>query len=246
MSQTLRFWLVSAAALVGVVITLALGQWQLGRAAEKQALQAAIDRRAQLPALSVANLSASTVLADVVHRQATLLGHWLPNATVYLDNRQMAARPGFFVLTPLRLAGSNALLMVQRGWAPRDFMDRNRLPEVVTPDGEVRVQVRMAPPPSKLYDFQGAPAGAIRQNIDLTAYAAETRLPLLTQLSALELAPVTGTANDGLLRNWPAFNTGIDKHHGYAFQWFGLSGLIALLYVWFQIIQPRRQRHAAA
>lgn len=246
MSQTFRFWLVSAAALAGVVITLALGQWQLGRAAEKQALQAAIDRQTQLPALSAADVSASTALADVIHRQATLQGQWLPNATVYLDNRQMAARPGFFVLTPLRLTGSNALVVVQRGWAPRDFMDRNRLPDVVTPKGEVRIQVRMAPPPSKLYDFQGAPAGPIRQNIDLAAYAAETRLPLLTQLSALELAPGAGTANDGLLRNWPAFNTGIDKHHGYAFQWFGLSGLIALLYVWFQIIQPRRQRHASA
>ena len=246
MSQTFRFWLVSAAALAGVVTTLALGQWQLGRAAEKQALQSAIDHQAQLTALTAADVSTSTALADVIHRQATLQGQWLPEATVYLDNRQMAARPGFFVLTPLRLTGTNALLMVQRGWAPRDFMDRNRLPDVLTPEGEVRILVRMAPPPSKLYDFQGAPTGPIRQNIDLAAYAAETRLPLLTQLSALELAPGTGTANDGLLRNWPAFNTGIDKHHGYAFQWFGLSGLIALLYVWFQIIQPRRQRHVSA
>lgn len=244
MPQTFRFWLVSAAALLGVGITLALGQWQLGRAAEKQALQTAIDGQGRLAPLTQTDVSDSTLLADVVHRRATLQGHWLREATVYLDNRQMAARQGFFVLTPLRLSGSNTLLMVQRGWVPRDFTDRNRLPAVRTPEGEVRITVRIAPPPSRLYDFQGAPTGAIRQNIDLTAYAAETRLPLLTQLSALELTPDAGTASDGLLRNWPAFNTGIDKHHGYAFQWFGLSGLIALLYVWFQIIQPRRQRHA--
>ncbi len=246
MSQTIRFWLVSAAALVGVVTTLGLGQWQLGRAAEKQALQSAIDRQTQLPALTAADVSSSTALANVIHRQATLQGKWSSEATVYLDNRQMEGRPGFFVLTPLRLSGSDTQVMVQRGWAPRDFMDRNRLPNVVTPEGEVRIQVRMAPPPSKLYDFQGAPSGPIRQNIDLAAFAAETRLPLLTHLSALELAPVAGTPSDGLSRNWPAFNTGIDKHHGYAFQWFGLSGLIALLYVWFQLIQPRRQRHASA
>lgn len=246
MPQTFRFWLVSAAALAGVVITLALGQWQLGRAAEKRSLQAAIDGQAQKPALTGADVSPGTALADVIHRQANLEGRWLPHATVYLDNRQMAARPGFFVLTPLRLTNSNTLVMVQRGWVPRDFIDRSRLPDVVTPEGDVRIQVRMAPPPSKLYDFQGAAAGPIRQNIDLAAYAAETRLPLLTQLSALELAPAAGTPGDGLLRNWPAFNTGIDKHHGYAFQWFGLSGLIALLYVWFQFIQPRRQRHATA
>jgi surfeit locus 1 family protein len=39
--------------------------------------------------------------------------------------------------------------------------------------------------------------------------------------------------------------SGVAKHHGYAFQWFGLSGLIALLYVWFQIVQPRRQKRPA-
>jgi surfeit locus 1 family protein len=39
--------------------------------------------------------------------------------------------------------------------------------------------------------------------------------------------------------------SGVEKHHGYAFQWFGLSGLISLLYVWFQIVQPRRQKRPA-
>jgi surfeit locus 1 family protein len=47
-------------------------------------------------------------------------------------------------------------------------------------------------------------------------------------------------------RDWPAVSSGVDKHYGYAFQWFGLCGLIALLYVWFQIvrrfIRPRRER----
>lgn len=245
MSQTFRFWLVSLAAGLGVVTTLALGQWQLGRAADKQALQAAIERQAQLPPLPQTELSPAVRLDDVVHRRASLQGHWMRGATVYLDNRQMGGRPGFFVLTPLRLNHSDAVVLVQRGWVVRNFLDRSQLPQVTTPEGEVRVQVRMAAPPSRLYEFEGTPAGAIRQNIDLAAYAAEIGAPLLTQLSALELAPAPGAPDDGLLRNWPAFNAGIDKHHGYAFQWFGLSGLIALLYVWFQFIQPRRQRHVA-
>ena len=41
---------------------------------------------------------------------------------------------------------------------------------------------------------------------------------------------------------------GVDKHYGYAFQWFGLCGLIALLYVWFQIVRRfiRPRSHPAA
>ena len=56
-------------------------------------------------------------------------------------------------------------------------------------------------------------------------------------LSALQI----GTADDGLLRDWPQPATDVHKHYGYAFQWFGLSALFALLYVWFQIIAPRRR-----
>ncbi|MEK9803755.1 MAG: SURF1 family protein, partial [Curvibacter sp.] len=52
----------------------------------------------------------------------------------------------------------------------------------------------------------------------------------------------TGAAADGLLRDWPQINTGVDKHYGYAFQWFGLCALMAILYVWFQIVPRLRAR----
>jgi len=35
----------------------------------------------------------------------------------------------------------------------------------------------------------------------------------------------------------------VSKHHGYAFQWFALCALVALLYLWFQILVPRRKRN---
>jgi cytochrome oxidase assembly protein ShyY1 len=82
----------------------------------------------------------------------------------------------------------------------------------------------------------------IRQNLDLVAFRTETRLPLRTDLTLQQ----AGAASEGLLRDWPAPALGVEKHQGYAFQWFGLTGLVALLYVWFQLIAPwrrsRRQR----
>ena len=47
----------------------------------------------------------------------------------------------------------------------------------------------------------------------------------------------TGPASEGMQRDWPVIGAGVDKHYGYAFQWFGLSSLIALLYVWFQLVR---------
>lgn len=237
-------WLVLGAAAVGVAITFSLGLWQVGRAAEKTALQNAKQQQADQLVLDGRSLGTSADEAPqrqaLIYRRMTLKGQWLPKHTVFLDNRQMNAKPGFFALTPLRLEGTGAVVLVQRGWAQRSFTDRTALPALQTPEGLVEVQGHLAPWPSRLYDFGGTETGPIRQNLDLMAYRQATGLQLL-EVTLLQ----SGEASEGLLREWPLVASGVEKHHGYAFQWFGLSGLIALLYVWFQIVQPRRKKRSA-
>lgn len=236
--------LVLAMAVLGVGVTFSLGLWQLGRAAEKTALQDARTQQAAKAALDGRSLGraqdSEQQRAGLVHRRMVLVGRWLPQYTTYLDNRQMNGKPGFFVLTPLQIEDSGAVLLVQRGWAQRSFTDRVALPVIETPEGRVEVPGHLAPWPSRLYDFGGAEQGPIRQNLDLQAFRQETGLGLL-EVTLLQ----SGPASEGLLREWPVVASGVEKHHGYAFQWFGLSGLIALLYVWFQIVQPRRKKRPA-
>lgn len=230
-----RFWLLTAAALLALAVTLSLGAWQLSRAAQKLALHDAIEQRmAQLP-IDASMLAAAREPEALMHRRAALQGRWLPQHTVFLDNRQMRGLPGFFVLTPFQLEGSGAVLLVQRGWVQRNFVDRASLPAVSTPAGPLALQGRIAPPPSKLYEFQGTKGGTIRQNLDLAEFKAETGLALLP----VSLLQTVGLANEGLLRDWPEPSLGTEKHYGYAFQWFGLSALIVILYVWFQIVRRR-------
>jgi surfeit locus 1 family protein len=235
-STRARFWLLLVAALLGMGLTLSLGRWQLARAAQKEALHAAIEEQKTRPALDGAALLATPVPASLVYRPVALQGQWLADRTVFLDNRQIDGKPGFFVFTPLRLTGSDRVILVQRGWVPRNFVDRTALPRVDTPQAQVLVEGRIAPPPSKLYDFAAVETGAIRQNLDLAGFAAETGLPLFG-VTVLQ----TG-AGDGLRRDWPEPNLGVAKHYGYAFQWFGLAGLIAFLYVWFQMVRPQQRR----
>ncbi len=240
----LKRWLVLAAACVGAGITFSLGMWQIGRASEKTALQDARTQQSAKEVLDGRTLRGSpedqAQRSDLIHRRVVVKGRWLPNNTVYLDNRQMNAKPGFFVLTPLQIEGTGEVLVVQRGWAQRSFTDRAALPPVQTPTELVELQGHLAPWPSRLYDFGGAETGPIRQNLDLTTYRQETGLKVL-EVTLLQ----SGGPSEGLLREWPVVVSGVEKHHGYAFQWFGLSGLIALLYVWFQIVQPRRQKRPA-
>jgi surfeit locus 1 family protein len=237
-----RALLVLLAALLGAALTARLGVWQLDRAAQKLQLQHALDERASMPVVPVDALARDAGAAAAQHyRRVRLTGDWVEGATVYLDNRQMNGRPGFFVVTPLRLRGSADAVVVQRGWVPRDLSDRTRVPPLPAGRGEVTVEGHIAPPPSRLYDFAGAASGPIRQNLDLPAYAKETGLHLLP-MSVVQDAAVG--ADDGLLRQWPRPAVDVHMHYGYAFQWFALCALMAGLYVWFQLVRPRLRRRA--
>ncbi len=231
--RSARFWVMTVATWAMVALTLSLGRWQLSRADFKLELAQAQAARGQEPALSESALIQSPDGGLNLHRRVVLQGQWLSNHTVYLDNRPMQGRTGFWVLTPLKLAGSSRVIVVQRGWVPRDFADRSRLAPVQTPAGLVEVQGRMALSPGKLYEFKGEELGRIRQNLDLNGFRTETGLDLLSALVVQ-----TGAPSEGLQRQWDAPNTGVDKHHGYAFQWFALSALLVGLYAWFQGLAP--------
>jgi surfeit locus 1 family protein len=234
-----RFWLITLAAVLLAGASFSLGQWQLRRAAQKEALQSAIDSRSNLPTVDARALTAAPSANDLLHRQATLTGHWSTTHTIYLDNRPMNGKSGFVVVTPLLLDGSAQAVLVQRGWVQRNFTDRTRLPDISTPVGPVTVHGRIAPAPSRLYEFKGDERGRIRQNLDIPAFRTETALPLL-DVSLLQ----TDAASEGLLRDWAAPNLGVDKHYGYAFQWFALCSLVLGLYAWFQLILPLRSATA--
>ena len=234
---------VLVATLVGAAVTANLGAWQLRRAAQKIALETALDSRADLPAIVTAELATSAALAEPQrYRPVQLRGRWVAGQTVFLDNRQMDSRVGFYVVTPLRLAGRSDAVLVQRGWAPRDLRDRTLLPAVPTPDGDVDVIGHIAPPPARLYEFAASASGVIRQNLDLVGFAAESGLTLLPL--SVQQRDSASTRGDGLLRHWSRPAVDVQKHYGYAFQWFALCALMSGLYVWFQLVRPRlRHRH---
>jgi len=232
----LKFWLITLSALLATGVTFALGQWQLSRAAQKEAYQARVEAQGNLPKLDAKVLLGNSDLSTDIHRVVVLRGQWLAERTVYLDNRQMNSKVGLYVVTPLRLEGTPALVLVQRGWVARNFIDRNALTPIETPSGVVEIQGRIAPPPSKLYELGSPERGLIRQNLDMRQFSAELGLPLVS-VSVQQ----TGPASEGLLREWPVVGSGVEKHYGYAFQWFALSALISILYVWFQIVRRFKQ-----
>src|ERR1035437_9666388 len=106
MPITFRFRLVPfVACLVTVVIGLALGQWQTRRAVEKETIEIKLAARESAPPLA---LPATPIDIDTIeYRRVLVKGEFVRNWPVYLDNRPHHGAAGFYVLMPLRIAGSD-------------------------------------------------------------------------------------------------------------------------------------------
>lgn len=251
-------WLVWLAAALVLALTLSAGVWQLGRAdAKREAASQRLALEAQPPLRQAQWPCVPGQPPLAAHRPVELQGRWWPGRTVFLDNRPMAGRSGFFVLTPLRLAGPGAcagrVVIVQRGWVPRDVFDRQRLPAWREPDVEVRLSGRVMPQPSRTYSL-GAEAmpkalatHSLRQNVDDAFWQAWLgQAPLAQQVLQVQAeTPVNAVAASGLappdmLRQWPAPDLGVDKHLAYAAQWFAMAAVTVGLLLWFRVLRPRR------
>lgn len=223
-----------AAALVVAIIGILLGNWQQGRAAYKTELQA---RQQALAALAPLDITPSTAAGpELEFRSVRLHGEFVTDWPVFLANRPMGsgakAQSGFYLAMPFRIAGSDTHVLVLRGWLPRPAgAEYGKLPAYATPAGPLMLKGRVVLTAGKVMDLgEGPPLapGALVQNLTPEA---------LAQASGLKMQPFlvqqTGAAGrrDALARDWPAPDAGIDKHRGYAFQWYALAALALLFYV---------------
>ena len=199
-----------------------LGNWQARRAEEKRALGEAFHQALRSPPVA---LGPGAEVASLIHKHVAARGRFIADRTVLLDNKLRHGRPGYEVVTPLRLGASDAHVLVDRGWVAA-APSRASLPEVRTPTGEVEVAgVALDRLPHAL-ETGVAPKGVVRQNLDIGAFASETKLRLeplvIEQHSELP---------DGLSREWPRPDFGIEKHQSYALQWYSFAALAIILVI---------------
>ena len=224
-----RFRLIPFIATVLLVgLGVALGQWQDRRAAEKIALQHAISTRAAGAALVI---GAAPLDADAVAlRPVTVRGEFLRDWPLFLDNRPQNGKAGFYLLMPLRIAGSGMHVLVARGWLPRYTAEHSRLPAFDTPSGEVTITGLAKAGMGKVMQL-GEPApvrpNAILQNVTPQQFAQASKLAVQPFFIEQGGPP----ASEQLVRDWPAPALGVEKHQGYAFQWYALAVMALLFFV---------------
>lgn len=220
---------IAAFALAG--LTFALGQWQAGRAAHKDALHAQL-----LAAEHQAPIEIGTQIVeptDIDQRRVAVTGVFAPEASIYLDNRLYHGAPGFYVLTPLKVDGGPAVV-VNRGWMPVNPQGRETIVPPPTPAGKVRVEGIAMPQISSFVALRGAATGklgGIWPNFSFDALATQ---------SGLSLQPIvvqqTSAADDKLVRDWTSEGSGSERNIAYAVQWYAFSALSLGLWFWFGVL----------
>lgn len=226
------------ATILAIVVFVWAGNWQGSRMHEKQALRAQLDAAGAADPMAVAALPANSDWASLRYRPVAAAGEYDARRQILVDNKVHAGRAGFHVVTPLVLADGRAVL-VNRGWVAQG-PSRSVLPEVPPPPGPVTVRGRIAMPVVGYFELAAETApGPVWQNLDPGRFAAATGRPVLPVVVEATAPPVP---DDGLVRDWPAPDLGIEKHRIYMLQWYALAALAAGLWLFFFARRWRRAR----
>ncbi|MGB8339434.1 MAG: SURF1 family protein [Burkholderiales bacterium] len=211
------------AAIIAMALTASLGRWQLNRAEEKQALLNEYETKAAQPAI---NYDGKNILIKSnTYKNIAITGEFDTKAEIFLDNKFHNNKPGYHVITPLRVA-ENHYVLINRGWVARES-DYRIIPTVKTPQGSVKIEGIAVPPSGKFLELSTQTVeGKVWQNLVISRYVEQTKLsvvPLVIQQK--------NDTGDGLQRVAERPDTGIAKHQGYAFQWFALCAGIFITYI---------------
>jgi surfeit locus 1 family protein len=203
-----------------------LGNWQLGRAREKQAL-----------ADSFAAGSRDTVDANGLgfadlprYQQVRLRGSYDTARQILLDNMPSSAgRPGYRVLTPLERADGRGWVLVDRGWVPLG-PTREQLPDVAVSslEREITGVLDGLPVPGLRVGPAVAPGASGWPRVMLFPTEADVESALATDVES-RIVLLDPAAPDGFERTWrPSLGFGPERHLGYAIQWFAFA-LVAVV-----------------
>ena len=215
------------ATLLAVALFVTAGNWQRGRMHQKEALAAQL-----ATALSASSQPLPAADADWSawrFRSVHLTGRFDASRQILIDNRVHAGRTGYHVVTPLVLDDGRAIL-VDRGFIAAGAT-RATLPSAPPPLGTIRIEGRVNPAPARYLELgRPVPAGNVWQNLDPERFSEHTGVRVLPIV-----IEQTSDGGDGLVREWPRPDVGVDKHRIYMMQWYAFAAMALGLWVWFSI-----------
>lgn len=233
-----RRLLMTMLVIAGAIVMVRLGFWQLDRQSQRNAINEKIDTRMAQPAVSLADAQFSP--DELEYRRVEARGVYDPGGEIVLRNRALGGAPGVHILTPLRLSGGDAAVLIDRGWLPMDLSRPEERRAYAPPPGEVVIEGIVRIPREGGPEDPPLRPGESRQDawfqVDIPRIAEQAGYPLLPIY--VEQQPTPGDI--ALPRRVATAGLGDGPHLSYAVQWFAFSAILLIGYVAFTYQQIRR------
>lgn len=219
------WWSVALTA-AGMTLFIVLGLWQLERAAYKEAIQSKFERRL---AQQYQEFRPGSALDDIEYRKLIVNGQYDNAHNFLIDNQLHRGEAGYHVLTPLQLADSDFIILVNRGWAEwgvsRDALPR--IPAATSVGGVAGIANIPSEPALRLGGTElSTNWPQLVRYVDIEALREQFSERLLPVV--LWLAP---EQEGNYVRDWNPVWMRPEKSRAYATQWFAFAALALVFFI---------------
>jgi surfeit locus 1 family protein len=221
-----------------------LGFWQLDRLAERRALNARLYSRFAAPPVTLAALPRDT--AESRYRRVTLEGTWDLAREALLVSRTRNGSPGINFITPLRRAGTDTAVLVNRGWVyAQDAKDPAEVARWRPPSDSATGEGFVDVYPAGLPGAAQTPGDSVHiRRLDPDALKSRYPYPIAAYYLVVQPSTAdTTTRRDStpVRLSLPPMSEG--PHRSYALQWFAFAA-VAIGGAGVFAVQDRRRRAA--
>lgn len=223
---------------------IALGFWQLDRAAQKKALIEGIASAQTQTPLTLQAYMKESADSQLYHSLA-IQGRFLPGDDLLLMHVQVQGQTGYDVLSTFETEyeGRMLYILVNRGFVPEAVLKactaQGSCPFWTLNPSQTRVirGIITRPQATRFILGETVPEPKVRP-----LAIQRTELPAITLITGRTYLPVIllmqDSSQEGLVTHWALNLMPPEKHLGYAVQWFGLALCLIVIYV---VVNLRRK-----
>ena len=221
--MSFRFLVPSILILATMAFLVSLGFWQLDRADQKRTIEASIQKANTGVVELIVN---QNELLNKEYYEVRLQGSYISDKQFIYDNQIVDQASGYYVLTPFVLTGQSNAIMINRGFIPWNGR-RNQLADIAVDYAPREIKIQVSRPIKR---------------IELKTSDISNQFPVLIQaidfdvieeISSTSFVDVIGlldpSSDDGFVRKWEPYTGSIEKHIGYAIQWFLMALVLGII-----------------
>ena len=232
--MSLRFFLPTTLITATFAFLVSLGFWQLDRADEKRGIEASIKK---VNNGKVELIVEESSLKNKEYFEVRLQGKYLSDKQFIYDNQIVNQVSGYYVLTPYALEGQSKAILINRGFIPWNGR-RDKLADIVIGQDAREIKVQISKPIKRM-ELKPSETGiqfpVLIQSIEIQDMADIARIDFSSVIGLLD--PST---SDGFIRKWEPYTGSIEKHIGYAIQWFLMALVLAIIGIRIAIKQRKK------